>query len=65
MGRVSLKLDARRRTHAGGEVTFDERHLGHEIGDLDKFRLGVAAGDHDLEVGPSLAQGGDDIASGR
>ena len=36
---------------AGAERMLDQRHLGDEIGDLDQLGLGVAAGDHDVQVG--------------
>ena len=45
------KLDALLRAHAGGEMMLDERHLGDEIGRRDQLRLGVAAGDDDMEIG--------------
>ena len=35
----------------GAERMLHQRHLGDEIGHLDQFRLGVAAGDDDVLVG--------------
>ena len=47
-----LELDAFLGLHPGGEVMLDQRHLGHQIGRLDQRRLGVAAGDHDMQAVP-------------
>ena len=41
------------RPHAGGEVMLDERELSDAIGRLDELRLGVAAGDDDMQAGTS------------
>jgi len=38
----------------------DQRHLGDEVGGGDKFRLGVAAGDDDVQVGPACGERSDD-----
>ena len=45
------ELDAFLRLHAGGEVVLHRRHLGDEVGGLDQLRLGVAAGDDDMQIG--------------
>jgi len=47
---LGSKLDAWLRLHPGGEMVLDEAHLGHEVGGLDELRLGVAAGDHDMQA---------------
>ena len=47
------ELDPLLRLHAGREMVLHSRHLGHEVGGLDQRRLGVAAGDDDVEVGPA------------
>src|SRR3954465_3630128 len=54
-------LDAFLRLHAGREMMFDQVHLGDEIGRLDQLRLGVAAGDDDVQIGPSCLQHGDHV----
>ena len=36
--------------HAGAEVMLDFGHFGDEIGDLNEFVLGIAAGDNDMLV---------------
>ena len=59
------ELDARLRLHAGGEVVLDQRHLGDEVGGVDQLRLGVAAGDDDMQAGAARAERGDDRARSR
>ena len=54
------ELDAGLSFHAGGEMVLHERHLSHEIGRSDEFRLGVAPGSYDVKPGPASAQCGDD-----
>src|SRR3954463_11216273 len=58
---MGLELDAFLRLHAGREVMLDEIHLGDEIRGLDQLGLGIAAGDDDVQIGPSRLQGRDDI----
>ena len=55
------ELDARLRLHAGGEMMLHQRHLGDEIGGGDQLRLGVAAGDDDVQAGPARGQRRDDL----
>src|SRR5258707_15894208 len=59
---ITLELDTRLRLHAGGEMVLDQRHLGDEIGRRDQLRLGVAAGDDDVQPLAAGAQRGDDGA---
>ena len=40
-------------------MMFHQRHLGNEIGGSKKFRLGVAAGDDDMQAGPARGKRGD------
>ena len=42
-----------------------QRHLGDEVGRLDQLRLGVAAGDDDVQVGAARLQRGDDLGESR
>src|SRR5580700_10286065 len=44
------ELDARLRLHAGGKVVLHQRHLGDKIRGGNKLRLGVAAGDDDVQA---------------
>src|SRR5690348_6043625 len=46
----SSELDAGLRLDAAAEGVLHQRHLGHEVGDLDQLGLGVAAGDDDVQV---------------
>ena len=46
-------------------MMLDQRHLGDEIGGLDQFRLGVAAGHDDMQIVAPAAQGREDFAKGR
>src|SRR6185295_14840243 len=45
------ELDTLLALHARAERVLHQRHFGDEIGHLDQFRLGVAAGDDDMLVG--------------
>ena len=56
---VALKLDPLLRLHAGREMVLDQRHLGDEIGGGDQRRLGVAAGDDDVQVRRARRQRGE------
>ena len=51
-----LKLHARLRLHAAAERVLDLGHFGDEVGDLDQFVLGVAAGDDDVGVARLVLQ---------
>jgi hypothetical protein len=55
------KLDALLRAHSGGEVVLDEGEFGYAIGRFDQFRLGVAAGDDDMQIGAPSAKRRDDF----
>src|SRR3984893_2585298 len=57
---ATSELDAGLRLHAGGEMVLHQRHLGDQIGGRDQLRLGVAAGDDDMQPAPAALQGGDD-----
>ena len=60
------ELDACLRLHAGREMMLDRAHLGDEIGRLDQLRLGVAAGDDDMQIGaPRCAAAATTSSSGR
>src|SRR5215472_7558913 len=54
---ATSELDAGLRLHAGGEMVLHQRHLGDEIGGRDQLRLGVAAGDDDVQAAPAALQG--------
>src|SRR3954454_25255283 len=48
---AASELDALLAFYARAEWVLHQRHFGDEIGHLDQFRLGVAAGDDDVLVG--------------
>ena len=62
---IISELDAFLRLHAGGEMMLDQRHLGDEIGGLDQLRLGVAAGDDDVQVRPARRERRDHLGETR
>jgi len=47
---LGSKLDAWLRLHPGGEMVLHQCHFSDEVGSGDEFRLGVAAGDHDMQA---------------
>src|SRR5262249_22704046 len=54
------ELDARLCLHTGGEVVLHQRHLGDEVGGGHELRLGVAAGDDDVQAVAVRSERGDD-----
>src|SRR5690348_14223225 len=54
-----LKLDPGLRLHAGGEVMFDESHLGDEIGGFYKRRFRISTGDDDVQAVAPAGERGD------
>src|SRR3954451_6704626 len=55
--RMGSVLDAALRLDALAERVLDERHLGHEVGEFDQRRGGVAARDDHVGIGgPSVAE---------
>jgi hypothetical protein len=44
------------RLYAATVRVFDERHLGHQVGNLYKLAFGVASGDYDMQVLTLVAQ---------
>ena len=47
---IISKFDALLGFDAVAEGMLDQRHLGHEIGRVDQFGLGVAAGNDDVQI---------------
>src|SRR6516165_671080 len=48
-GKLSgLELDTGLGLDAGSEGMLHQGHFGHEIGDVDQFLLGIAAGEHNM-----------------
>src|SRR5690349_18916917 len=54
------ELDAGLRLHPSGKVVFCQPHLGHQVGNGDELRLGIAAGDHDMQPRPPSGKRRDD-----
>src|SRR3954470_6471749 len=48
---AASELDALLTFHTGAERMLHQCHFGDEIGHLDQFQLGIAAGDDDVLVG--------------
>src|SRR3984893_467477 len=53
------ELDTALRLHPGGKMVLDHGHFGHEVRRGNELRLGVAAGDDDMQIGSPPAQRGD------
>jgi len=57
---ATSELDPGLRLYARRKMMLDQCHLGDEVGGSDQLRLGIAAGNNDVQIGATAGERGHD-----